>query len=147
MQVFKALTNAHPQVFTRPVIYDSKKNLFATYELPLGDTDSEEVVMFTVDSSASYRVVSSPSTSRMRGRRLPSAHPENLKYALPKCKKSISSSFSFAFSVTWFKPWALRQVSRPLCQPATAPRQQSSCRNHGKSWIAFTFVQYLTHSK
>lgn len=43
LQIFKVLRRTAPQVFTRQVIYDGKKNLFATYELPLGDTGSEKV--------------------------------------------------------------------------------------------------------
>ncbi|KAF9464018.1 argonaute-like protein [Collybia nuda] len=49
LQIFKILRKSAPQVFIRQVIYDGKKNLFATYQLPLGNTDSEKFVLFFED--------------------------------------------------------------------------------------------------
>lgn len=43
LKLIDALRGATPGVFTRRVVYDGKQNLFAPYELALGDSNSAEV--------------------------------------------------------------------------------------------------------
>ena len=37
-----------PQVFTRPAVYDGRKNAFTTYRLSLGPNDSAGVLFLTI---------------------------------------------------------------------------------------------------
>lgn len=43
MDLIKEMQTSYPQIFTPPVVYDGRKNVFAPRELPFGDEITKEV--------------------------------------------------------------------------------------------------------